>query len=49
MRSVRAADPGSMRVVEIHMSAATSRALVVVGSLALGVVIAIIVLYVLLG
>jgi hypothetical protein len=43
------ADPGSMRVVEIHMSAATSRALVVVGSLALGVVIAIIVLYVLLG
>ena len=43
------ADPGSMRVVETHTSAATSRALVVVGFLALGVAIAIIVLYVLLG
>ena len=43
------ADPGSMRVVETHTSAATSPALVVVGSLALGVAIAIIMLYVLLG
>jgi hypothetical protein len=42
------ADPGSMRVVETHTSAATSRALVVVGFLALGVAIAIIVLYALL-
>jgi hypothetical protein len=43
------ADPGSMRVVEAHTSTATSRALVIVGFLALGVAIAIIVLYVLLG
>ncbi len=43
------AEPGSMRVVETHTSATTSRALVVVGVLALGVAIAIIVLYVLLG
>ena len=41
------ADPGSMRVVETHASAATSRALVVVGFLALCIAIAIIVLYVL--
>jgi len=43
------ADPGSMRVVETHASGATSRALLVVGFLALGVAIAIIVLYILLG
>jgi len=43
------ADPGSMRVVETHTSATTSRAPVVVGSMALGVAIAIIMLYVLLG
>lgn len=43
------ADPSSMRVVETHTSAATSRALAVAGFLALGVAIAIIVLYVLLG
>jgi hypothetical protein len=42
------ADPDSMRVVEAHTSATTSRALVIVGSVALGVTIAIIVLYVLL-
>jgi hypothetical protein len=43
------ADPGSMRVVATHTTAAMSRALVVVGFLAFGVAIAIIVLYVLLG
>jgi hypothetical protein len=43
------ADPDSMRVMETHMSATTSRALAVAGLLALGVAIAIIVLYVLLG
>jgi len=43
------ADPDSMRVVETDTSTAMSRALVVIGSLALGVAIAIIVLYVLLG
>jgi hypothetical protein len=43
------ADPGSMQVVETHTSATTSRAPVVVGSMALGVAIAIIMLYVLLG
>jgi preprotein translocase subunit SecF len=43
------ADPGSMRVVETHTSATTSRALMVVGCIALGVAIAIIMLYVLLG
>ena len=43
------ADPGSMRVVETHTSATTSRALVVVGCIALGVAIAIIMPYVLLG
>jgi hypothetical protein len=42
------ADPGSMRVVATHTTAAMSRALVV-GFLAFGVAIAIIVLYVLLG
>jgi hypothetical protein len=42
-------DPGSMRVVETRTWAATSRALVVVGSVALGVAIAIIVIYVLVG
>jgi hypothetical protein len=43
------AGPDSMRVIETHTSASTSRALVVVGFLALGVAIAIILLYVLLG
>lgn len=43
------AEPSSMRVAETHTSAPTSRALVVAGFLALGVAIAIIVLYVLLG
>jgi hypothetical protein len=43
------ADPSAMRVVETHTSAATSRGLAVAGFLALGVAIAIIVLYVLLG
>jgi hypothetical protein len=40
--------PDSMRVVETHASAASSRALVIIGFLALGAAIAIILLYVLL-